>query len=89
MHKGDWKCCGCGKAITELPFEPKVTNNLTCRECYASGKVIPKSNGGEKKMFEGDWKCSGCGCSITKLPFEPKGDANLTCYDCFKKSKGI
>jgi CxxC-x17-CxxC domain-containing protein len=91
MYHGDWKCCGCGKAITELPFEPKVTNNLTCRECYASGKVAPKSNSGdgERKMFAGDWKCSKCGCPITKLPFEPKATNNLTCIDCFKKSKGL
>lgn len=87
MYKGDWKCCGCGKPITELPFEPKVTNNLTCRECFASGKIQPKNNA-EKKMFEGNWSCSQCGAPITKLPFEPKGNANLTCIDCFKKSKG-
>ena len=89
MHSGDWKCCGCGKAITELPFEPKVTNNLTCRECYASGKIVAKSNSEEKQMFEGDWECSQCGSPIKKLPFEPKATNNLTCIDCFKKSKGL
>ncbi|MFH0846320.1 MAG: hypothetical protein V1851_02915 [Patescibacteria group bacterium] len=90
MYKGNWKCSFCGEAITELPFEPKAVSNLTCRKCYALGKVAPKINaGGEKSKFEGNWKCSQCGAPIKSLPFEPKNTNNLTCIDCFKKSKGI
>ncbi|MFH1402555.1 MAG: hypothetical protein ABIG87_02950 [Patescibacteria group bacterium] len=86
---GNWKCSGCGKAITELPFEPKATSNLTCRECYASGKVVSKPNKEERPKFQGNWKCSQCGKPITTLPFEPKSVNNLTCLDCYRKSKGM
>ncbi|MCW9054425.1 MAG: hypothetical protein OQJ98_00345 [Candidatus Pacebacteria bacterium] len=34
MHKGDWKCAGCGGAITELPFQPRDTGNLKCLDCF-------------------------------------------------------
>jgi len=87
---GDWKCGKCGGAITELPFEPKNTDNLTCKECYLSGKgkTAPKQNNAERKMFKGDWKCGKCGGAITQLPFEPKSVSNLTCLDCFRKSQG-
>ncbi len=79
--QGDWKCSGCGKAITELPFEPKNTENLTCFDCHKA-----KTGDQPKQKFQGDWKCSGCGGAITELPFEPKGKAdNLKCFDCFKK----
>lgn len=38
MHQGNWKCSGCGGAITELPFIPRSENGLTCRTCYAKQK---------------------------------------------------
>ncbi|MBT3282738.1 hypothetical protein HN375_01080 [bacterium] len=36
MHQGDWKCAGCGGAITELPFEPDPAraDQLKCRDCF-------------------------------------------------------
>lgn len=38
MHQGNWKCSGCGGAITELPFQPRSESGLTCRTCYAKQK---------------------------------------------------
>lgn len=38
MHQGNWKCSGCGGAITELPFVPRSEAGLTCRTCYAKQK---------------------------------------------------
>lgn len=35
---GDWKCSGCGAAITSLPFQPRSTNNLKCLDCFKQGK---------------------------------------------------
>jgi CxxC-x17-CxxC domain-containing protein len=40
MHQGNWKCSGCGGAITELPFQPRGEAGLTCRTCYAKAKGI-------------------------------------------------
>jgi CxxC-x17-CxxC domain-containing protein len=39
-HKftGDWKCAGCGGAITSLPFTPRDTSNLKCLECFKQSK---------------------------------------------------
>lgn len=37
MYEGNWKCSGCGGAITQLPFQPRSESGLTCRTCY--GKV--------------------------------------------------
>ena len=83
--QGDWKCSSCGGAITELPFEPRSTSNLTCKNCYLKRK---DSQGGPKKTFQGNWKCSSCGEAITELPFEPKSTNNLTCRDCYIKNRG-
>lgn len=44
MHQGNWKCSGCGGAITELPFQPRSESGLTCRACYAKGKDSEKSD---------------------------------------------
>lgn len=44
MHQGNWKCSGCGGAITELPFQPRSEAGLTCRTCYAKGKGGNKSS---------------------------------------------
>jgi len=84
MFKGDWKCSGCGTAITQLPFEPRGTENLMCRDCHSKRIGDRKP---QRQMFEGDWKCSKCGGNITKLPFEPKDTSNLTCKNCYLASK--
>ena len=34
MYEGNWKCSGCGGAITQLPFQPRSESGLTCRTCY-------------------------------------------------------
>lgn len=34
MFQGNWSCASCGNAITELPFEPRNTDNLKCRDCF-------------------------------------------------------
>ncbi len=90
MHQGNWTCSGCNGVITQLPFEPRRTDGLTCRECFlkqkgGSGSSAPQ---GEKARVEGDWVCSGCNSSIMSLPFTPRDTSNLKCIDCFKKSKG-
>lgn len=87
MFQGNWTCSGCGNAITELPFEPRSTEGLKCRECHAKGRESQASQG-ERQMFEGNWTCKNCGTAISKLPFEPRDTTNLVCIDCYKKSKG-
>jgi CxxC-x17-CxxC domain-containing protein len=93
MFQGNWPCSGCGKAITELPFEPRRTDGLKCRDCFSgnkggnSGSRPQRRDGEERRMFEGNWKCSMCGEGITKLPFMPKDESNLKCINCFKKDR--
>lgn len=36
---GDWKCAGCGSAITSLPFMPRSTENLKCIDCFKASKA--------------------------------------------------
>jgi CxxC-x17-CxxC domain-containing protein len=90
MHQGNWTCSGCGAAITELPFEPKRTDGLLCRDCHSKkkGSGTTQRADGDRPKFSGDWKCSSCGTAITSLPFEPRDTTNLKCIDCFKKSRG-
>lgn len=38
MVEGNWTCSGCGGAITSLPFTPRDTSNLMCRDCYKKSK---------------------------------------------------
>lgn len=38
MHQGNWKCSKCGAAITELPFQPRSEDGLTCRTCWSAGR---------------------------------------------------
>ena len=38
MFTGDWKCASCENAITELPFEPRSTDNLKCLDCFKKSK---------------------------------------------------
>jgi CxxC-x17-CxxC domain-containing protein len=90
MHQGNWTCSGCGATVTELPFEPRDTSNLLCKECHSKKRdSAPRSGGaqGERKMFKGEWTCSKCNTAITELPFEPRDTSTLMCKDCFKKSK--
>jgi CxxC-x17-CxxC domain-containing protein len=90
MHQGNWTCSGCGAAITELPFEPRRTDGLLCRDCHQKqkGGSRPPRQEGDRPRFEGNWSCSSCNNAITSLPFQPKDTSNLKCIDCFKKSKG-
>jgi len=87
MFKGDWSCASCNTGISELPFEPRDTSNLLCKDCHREQRANKPQR--EKKMFQGAWKCSGCQTDITELPFEPRDESNLMCRDCFKKSKGF
>lgn len=34
MFEGNWTCSGCGAAINSLPFEPRDTSNLKCKNCF-------------------------------------------------------
>ncbi len=44
IHQGgDWKCAGCGNAITQLPFEPRDTSNLKCIDCFKKSKGPSKA----------------------------------------------
>ena len=38
MHQGNWTCSACGGAITELPFQPRSEEGLTCRSCWSKQK---------------------------------------------------
>jgi len=37
--EGDWKCSGCGAAITNLPFQPRGDANLKCMDCFKKSKA--------------------------------------------------
>lgn len=37
--EGDWQCAGCNGSIKELPFEPRDTSNLKCRDCFIKEKA--------------------------------------------------
>ena len=95
MHQGNWKCGGCGSAITELPFVPRGEAGLMCKGCFSksrggSGGGNPNGGGGgDKPKHQGDWKCSGCGKAITELPFQPRDTSNLLCVDCFNQSRNV
>ncbi|MEK7167940.1 MAG: CxxC-x17-CxxC domain-containing protein [Patescibacteria group bacterium] len=38
MVQGNWTCSGCGATITELPFEPRPGQDVSCRDCYQKTK---------------------------------------------------
>jgi len=44
MYEGNWKCSGCGGAITQLPFQPRSESGLTCRSCYGKNKDLAAAN---------------------------------------------
>lgn len=35
---GNWKCSGCGGAISSLPFTPRDTSGLKCLDCFKQSK---------------------------------------------------
>lgn len=39
MFSGEWTCSGCGGTISELPFEPRDTSNLKCKECFQKSRA--------------------------------------------------
>ncbi len=89
MHQGNWTCSSCGGSITELPFEPRHTDGLKCRDCHSKEKgSAPKQDRSNRQMYSGDWKCADCNNAITELPFEPRDTSNLRCRDCFAKNRG-
>ncbi len=45
MFQGNWTCSKCGGDIKELPFEPRSTSGLTCRDCYFNSKNGGSSGG--------------------------------------------
>jgi len=85
MFTGDWKCGGCGAAITELPFEPDPAraDSLKCLDCHKKGQE--SASRADRPTHEGNWTCADCGGAITSLPFEPRDTSNLKCRDCFRK----
>lgn len=44
MFEGNWKCSKCGGAITQLPFQPRSEEGLTCRDCYMKDKGGSSNN---------------------------------------------
>lgn len=82
-----------GAAISELPFEPRGTSGLTCRDCHSKSKSINAGSSDQsdkvRPRVEGNWTCSGCGGVITSLPFTPRDTNNLMCTECYKKSKAV
>lgn len=83
MFQGNWTCAQCGGAINELPFEPRDTSNLFCRDCHRAKQGDRPRR--ERRMFEGNWACAKCGTPITQLPFEPRDASTVLCRDCYKK----
>ncbi len=39
MIQGQWKCASCGGEISQLPFQPKNTENLKCLDCFKKSKA--------------------------------------------------
>ncbi|MCA9363692.1 hypothetical protein KC727_00535 [Candidatus Kaiserbacteria bacterium] len=87
MFEGNWTCSGCGGAITSLPFEPRSTEGLLCRDCHGKKRAESAAPASDRPRFEGNWACSSCNAAITSLPFEPRDTGNLKCIDCFKRDK--
>ncbi len=97
MYQGNWTCAECGVAITELPFEPRSGQPITCKACHVASKPQRSTgfrrDGGnfrrggdrERRMVTGNWTCKDCGDAITELPFEPRDPGNVSCRACFKR----
>ena len=39
MFTGSWPCSQCDQVITQLPFEPRSTENLKCLDCFKASKA--------------------------------------------------
>jgi len=85
MIQGNWKCNGCGKEITELPFEPSEDRPIHCKDCWREQRS--KREYSPRPMIQGNWKCSECGKEITELPFEPSQDRPIHCKDCWREKR--
>ena len=81
MFQGSWRCKECGAEITELPFQPRDEENLTCFDCHKKSRPQRR----ERRMFQGNWTCADCGGNISELPFQPRDESSLKCRDCFRK----
>lgn len=38
MVQGNWSCADCGKAITQLPFEPSGDRPVRCSDCHRASR---------------------------------------------------
>ncbi len=84
-------CAECGKAITELPFQPSGDKPIYCSDCLRArrasrpmGRGGMNNNRGPRQMFPVDVNCSQCGTHISQLPFQPSGDRPIYCFECNK-----
>lgn len=94
MVQGNWTCKGCGKGITELPFQPRDPDSVLCRDCHMQNRPQRTNDRGSfggdrapRQMVQGDWSCAECGNEIKELPFEPSGDRPILCRDCHAKQR--
>ncbi|MEK7623289.1 MAG: CxxC-x17-CxxC domain-containing protein [Patescibacteria group bacterium] len=92
MYPVNLQCAECGKAITELPFEPSGDRPVYCSDCLRARRASRPSNGGgmsrgPRQMFAVDVACAQCGTRITQLPFQPSGDRPIYCFDCNKNRR--
>ena len=85
MFEGDWQCSECGKAITQLPFQPGEDQVVSCKECYIKKRNARRF---DRPMVEGSWQCSDCGKEITQLPFRPGEGKPIFCRDCYQSKRG-
>lgn len=66
MYQGNWKCSSCGGAITELPFQPRSENGLTCKACF-----IKQKNGEPPVAPEVDVAATSSAEQTDAPPFDP------------------
>lgn len=74
MFQGSWTCSKCGGEIKELPFEPRSTSGLTCRDCYFNTKNGNQSGGSQSATLADDTVDTGAGSDIDDReipPFDP------------------
>ncbi len=97
MHQGNWKCSTCGRAITELPFQPRSESGLTCRACYGKSKsretveVPPEMSAASEapdipdfaELSDGPAPADDFGASAIPVSNEkPKFAGKWTCASC-------
>ncbi len=95
MYTVNEVCAECGKAITELPFQPSGDRPLYCSDCLRARRANRPQGGsgggmsrGPRQMFQVDVNCAQCGTHITQLPFQPSGDRPIYCFECNKTRRG-